>query len=189
MSAKAFRVPKGATLRIRDTAGGQPGDFVAFSAHDPREKFSAARTRVEHRTLVVTAGHSLWTNSNPPRVMFHVTGNTRGRHSLLFHPCCRYALEKRFGISGDGCLEHLLAALAPWDVSATELPDPLSLFFSVEVGTDGTMHIGRHDSCAGDCIELVAEMESIVAVSTCSVPIAGRTNSGYEVEILSLAGL
>ena len=182
-SARAFTVAKGGTVRIIDVEGGQPGDFVAFNLHDPAERFSQSRTRVENRTVTITAGHALWTNVQPPRVMFTVVADTAGNHDLLYTPCCRYALQTRFGVTGDGCLENLVKALAPWGIAALDVPDPLNLFFSVNVDANGAMTIGDHGSRAGDSIELHAEIDCLVAISTCAVPVKGRQCSGYTVEI------
>ena len=184
MSARAFVVRRGQTLRVIDVAGGQPGDLVAFAAEDLSVTFSQARTRVENRTVRVTAGHGLWTNAQPPAMMFTITADTGGPHDLLYTPCCRYALETRFGVTRDGCLENLVAALAPWRVAERDVPDPLNLFFNVEVDAAGALTIGTHNSSAGSFIELRAEMDCVVAVSTCAVPVAGRENSPYRVEIL-----
>ena len=183
-SAEAFAVPKGRIVRIADTAGGQPGDFVAFNSHDLSERFSQARTRVEERTCVITAGNRLWTNRLPPRVMFVVAQNNAGPHDLLYTPCCRYALETRFGVSRDGCQENLAKALAPWGLSILDVPDPLNLFFNVIVSPEGKLTIGAHRSEPGTSISLRAEMDCLVAVSACAVPIKGRSNSGFTIEEL-----
>lgn len=185
MSARAFTVLKGQTLRIVDVSGGQPGDFVAFHQEDLSERFSQARTRVENRTCRIAAGHNLWTGALTPRVMFTVTEDGAGDHDLLYTPCCRYALETRFGVSREGCQEHLARALAPWNLSPLEVPDPLNLFFTVHVGADGAMAIGRHRSPPGAAIVLRAEMNCLVAVSACSVPLEGRANSDFLVEVSS----
>ena len=182
-SAEAFFVDAGATVRIVDVAGGQPGDLVAFNRHDPTEKFSQARTRVENHSHRITAGHALWSNAQPPRVMLTIVRDTYGAHDLLYSPCCRYALEKRFGVSREGCFEHLAEALAPHGIAPRDLPDPLSLFFNVLVEPSGEIALGRHGSKPGDCIELRAEMDCLVAVSTCSVPLPGRRNSPYNIEV------
>ena len=186
MAARALTVARGQFLRIADVAGGQPGDLVAFAAADVSERFSQSRTRVENRTCRIAAGHQLWTDAMPPRVMFTVTASSPGTgHDLLYTPCCRYALEKRFGVVRDGCLEQLAAALAPWGIAMAQIPDPLNLFFSVTVAADGAIAIGEHRSRAGDVLELRAEMDALVAVSTCAVPIPGRTNSAFTLEVLA----
>lgn len=184
-SARAFTVTAGQTVRIVDVAGGQPGDLVAFNSHDLSETFSQARTRVENGKVNLTRGDTLWTNRLRPRVMFAITADTGGPHSLLYTPCCRFALGKRFHTSRDGCYEHLLAALAPWNVADADMPDPLSIFFSVVVGPVGDMHIGNHTSGPGASLTLEAAMDCLVAVSTCSVPVAGRKTSPYHVQVLT----
>jgi len=183
MSARAFIVRAGGTVRIVDLQGKQPGDLVAFKADDLAVKLSQTRTRVENHRVAVTQGHALWTNMFPPEVMLTIIRDTYGTHDLLYPPCCRYALEKRFGVSRDGCLEHLAKALKPWDVRPHEIPDPLNLFFHVSVDRAGDMEVSEPTSRPGASIELKAEMDCIVAISTCSVPWPEVKNSTYRVEI------
>jgi len=181
-SARAFSVARGETLRIIDVEGGQPGDLVAFNDRDLSEWFSQARTRVENRSVTVTAGHRLWSNAQPPAVMFTITEDTAGGHDLLYTPCCRYALEKRFHVSRDGCLENLVRALSPWGLTERNLPDPLNLFFHVGIAENGGMTILPAPSRAGDYVALGAEMDCLIAVAACAVPRA-KKNSGYLVQI------
>jgi uncharacterized protein YcgI (DUF1989 family) len=183
MSACAFRVGAGSLLTIIDTAGKQPGDLVAFAEHDLGCTFSQARTRVENGRCRLTAGDRLWTNTFPPQVMLSIERDTYGRHDLLYTPCCRYALEKRFGVQRDGCLENLASALRPWEIAPRDVPDPLNLFFPVEVDDNGRMRVGKPDSPTGATVALRAEMDCIVAVSTCAAPIPDAPNTGYLIEI------
>jgi len=180
-SAKAFEVRQGQTLRVVDIAGGQPGDLVALCLRDLEEAFSQARTRVENRAFRVTLGHALWTGAAWPRVMFTVVEDTGGGHDLLYTPCCRYALERRFNVSRDGCLENLTRALEPYLIR--KVPDPLNLFFNVSADPAGPIRIERPLSRPGDRIALRAEMDCLVAVSTCAAP-KDTPNTGYEVEVL-----
>lgn len=185
MAARAVALLRGQRLRVVDSAGGQPGDLVAFSLHDLSERFSQARTRVENRSCRLGIGGRLWSNLQPPRVMLTITADQSGQHDLLYTACCRYALEKRFGVSRDGCLENLTAALAPWGLGLRDVPDPLNLFFHVTVAPGGELTIGAHPSRPGDTIELRAEMDCLIAVSTCAVPQPGRSNSGFVLEVES----
>ena len=184
MSAKAFSVSTGQTVRVIDIDGRQPGDFVAFKADDFAVSVSQARSRVENQRVTVTQGHSLWTNRFPPEIIFTIVQDTHGAHDLLYTPCCRYALETRFGVSRDGCLEQLVKALEPWGVKPHEVPDPLNLFFDVAVDGVGGMEIRRPASIPGSSIELKASMDCVVAISTCSVSSPDRENSEYQIEIL-----
>lgn len=183
MSARAFEVAAGRVLRITDVDGGQPGDLVAFNVRDLSERFSQSRTRVENAATRITTGGSLWSNLPFPNVMMTVVEDTYGLHDLLYKPCCRFALRKRFGCDRDGCLENLARAIEGRGLSVLDVPDPLSLFFRTELDPSGRIKLGRHDSKPGDRIDLRAEMDCLAAVSTCSVPIPGRRNSAYRVEI------
>lgn len=189
LSAMAFTVRQGQGLRITDVEGGQPGDLIAFNLHALAEKFSQARTRVENRNCRLTTGGTLWTNAIPPRVMLTILADAGGPHDLLYTPCCRYALERRFGVSRDGCYEHLARAVAPWGIAPPDMPDPFNLFFAVRVDSDGALSIGEHASPPGAFIDLRAELDVLVAVSTCSAPHStGRPNTGYRVDVLSPSG-
>jgi uncharacterized protein YcgI (DUF1989 family) len=182
-SAEAFILRAGEQVRIIDEVGGQPGDLVVFNAHNLAERFSQSRTRVENRVYRITQGHALWSNTVPPHVMLTVTGDTPGYHDLLFTPCNRYALEKRFGLQCDGCQEHLAASLSPWGIQLEEVPDPLNIFFNVTADPAGGMKVGDHSAPPGTFIELRAEMDCVMAISTCSAPITGRNPSGFTLVI------
>jgi uncharacterized protein len=183
MSAKAFAVKCGQRVKIIDTEGGQPGDFVAFKAEDFGEFFSQSRTRVENQRYKITTGHKLWTNVVPANIMFEVVADMAGNHDLLYTPCSRDVLVKRFGVSRDGCLENLARALSDFSISQVNIPDPLNLFFNVDAAPEGNIAIASHQSQAGDFIELGVRMNCIVAISACSVPHKNKTNSGFTVEI------
>lgn len=184
MSARAFAAHTGERICVCDLEGGQPGDLVAFCLDDPAEHFSQARTRVENRSCRLTAGGRLWSNAMPPRIMLSVTDDTSGNHDLLYTPCSRWVLEQRFDVSRDGCLEHLADALSPWGIAVAAVPDPLNLFFHVGVDADGTMSILPHRSRAGAIIEFKAEVDCLLAVSTCAVPRADGPNTGYRIEVV-----
>jgi uncharacterized protein YcgI (DUF1989 family) len=183
-SAEAFVLRAGETIRVIDEIGGQPGDLVAFNVQNLAEHFSQSRTRVENRVYRITRGHQLWSNAVPPQVMLTVMDDTSGHHDLLYTPCNRYALQKRFGLSCDGCQEHLAASLVPWGIGLASIPDPLNIFFNVLVDPAGGMTVGDQTSKPGVFIELRAEMDCVVAISTCSVPIAGRDPSGFTLVFL-----
>ena len=178
-SAEAFILRAGETVRIIDEVGGQPGDLVAFNVQNLSERFSQSRTRVENRVYRLTRGHTLWSNTVPPHEMMTVTADTSGHHDLLYTPCNRYALEKRFELACDGCQEHLATSLAPWGIGLDEIPDPLNIFFVVTADREGGLRVGDQSAKPGVYIELRAEMDCLVAVATCAAPIVGREPSGF----------
>ena len=182
MSGRAFEVPRGTVLRITDVDGGQPGDLVAYNLDNLSESFDQACTRVENRAIRLTTGGRLWTSGHPRRPLMTIVEDTAGSHDLLYAACSRYALEERFDVSRDGCEENLAEALRKWEVQ--NVPNPLNLFFGVDVGSDGSLAISTPTSSAGDYIELRVEVDSLVAVSSCSVPKANGPNSGYTITLI-----
>mgnify|MGYP001367864650 FL=1 len=117
------------------------------------------------------------------RSLLTITEDTARALDLLYPACCRWALRERFNVDGDGCLEHLAEALAPWQIEPRAIPDPLNLFFAVAVGEGGALTLSPPPSRPGDAVALCAEMDVLLAVSTCAVPRPGREASGYTVEI------
>lgn len=176
-SARAFTVEKGKTVRVIDAGGGQAGDLVAFSVFDLAVYLGQARSRVENRTVRPGAGHILYSATQPPVPLLTITEAGAGALDLLYTPCCRWALRQRFQRDADGCHELLLAALAPWQLET--IPDPLNLFFSVTVAEDGGMAIAPSPSRPGDAVAFRAEMDLLLAISTCPV---SRGGEGYRVE-------
>lgn len=178
-SAGVWLVAAGARLRVADPCGGQAGDVVLFDRHDVRVCFSQSRTRVENRTVRPTVGAGLWSGGREPVALASVTAlSPKARLDLLYTPCCRWALRKRFMIEREGCWELLERALETHGIASNPLPDPLNIFFGVDVDAHGGMAIVPGASSAGDVFEMRAERDLIVAVSACPAPRADGGESG-----------
>jgi uncharacterized protein YcgI (DUF1989 family) len=166
-SARAVSLKRGQILRIEDVDGGQVADLVCFSARDHREKFSQAKTRVRNWSIRLSTGSQLV--SNRDNVMLTITQDTVGIHDVVFCPCHSYVYEHVFGVGPrNGCLENLAAAVAPAGISADELPDPLNIFMNTGIRESGELYVAATPSKKGDFIELLAEMDCLVAVSACA---------------------
>jgi hypothetical protein len=166
-SARAVSLKCGQVLRIEDLDGGQVADLVCFSSHDYREKFSQAKTRVRNWSIRLTTGSQLVSNRDNPMLTFR--RDTVGVHDVVFSPCHSYIYEHVFGVGPrNGCLENLAAALAPMGIAADELPDPLNVFMNTGIRESGELYVAATPSKKGDFIELLAEMDCLVAVSACA---------------------
>jgi hypothetical protein len=166
-SARAVSVKRGQVLRIEDIDGGQVADLVCFSSHDPKEKFSQAKTRIRNWSIRLSTGSQLV--SNRDNVMFTITQDTVGVHDIVFSPCHSYVYEHFFGVGPrNGCLENLAAAVAPAGISADDLPDPFNIFMHTGIKDSGELFVAATPSKKGDFIELRAELDCLVAVSACA---------------------
>lgn len=184
-SARALPLLAGQRLRITDLLGGQPGDLLVFAADDTRTSMSQSRTRVENAAVRITSGAALWSNTDPPDVLMRIVEDSFGQHDLLYAPCCRFALRKRFGVDRTGCWEHLAEALKPWGVDPRHCQEPLSLFFCSRVESNGSLHLAKHTSAPGDRVAFSAMVDCLVGVSTCSVPRNDGPNGPYRLDVLA----
>lgn len=166
-SAIALTVRKGETLRVTDVEGQQIADFVCFNLDDHSEFISLSHTRVNNQTLRITTGHSIF--SNKLNVMFKIGEDKVGVHDILYSPCNRYVYEVIFEVGPrDGCLENLAAALGPYGISKANVPDTFNIFMHTKVDKNYNLSIHVPLSKAGDYIDLEAQMDCLVGITSCA---------------------
>ena len=175
-SAIAFEIDEGKSLRVVSVEGQQVGDFVALNKANLVERFSSGRTRSENGKVKISVGDRLF--SNLCNVMFEITQDTCGVHDLLYPPCNRWVFQNRYKIPPhDGCEENLEKALSPWKITKFDIPDPFNIFENSTIDVTGKLKIQAPVSTAGDYVELKAEMNCLVGISSCAVDV-GFTNAG-----------
>ena len=173
-------IRKGQHLRIIEVEGGQVGDFVVFNADNLRERLSQARTKANQGKFLVTKGDVLYSKSN--NVLMRIVEDIYGIHDLQYGMCSSWIYTSgkyqgytdRFTVGGPlgrpsfGCWEILQEALAPWDIPAEDIPDPLNIFQKVwfDMKT-GRMGVEDGASKPSDYIDLKAEMNVLCALSAC----------------------
>ncbi len=103
--------------------------------------------------------------------MFTIIADQVGGHIMLYPPCSQKMFEKNYGVTEahPNCLENLLTSLKGFAIEESQISIPLNLFMSIDITEQGIITIQPARSKAGDCIELRAEMDMIVAVTSCSV--------------------
>jgi uncharacterized protein YcgI (DUF1989 family) len=190
-SGKAFEVQSGQVLRIRLPEGPQVVDLDAFNLDNLQEAFSSSVTR-QFQSVHPTTGHRLL--SVPPweSVMFVVTQDTvrhepndRGTvsHDLLFGRCTRQYRTRRYGNDTPGCQENLAAAIAEVGLSEADAHDPFNVFMKTGIDPQGHLIFEASDAVAGDFIDLRAEMDCLVAISTCPGISSGPVHHPVSFEI------
>ncbi len=184
-SGRAIVVKRGETLRVTDLEGHQVADFVCFNEHDHSEFLSAGKTRMNPFKVRISTGDRLY--SNLSTVLFTIGKDTVGVHDLLFPPCNRWLYENALGQpGGTGCLENLRDALAPYGIEEWQVPDPFNLFMNTRVDDEDNLVIELPKSGPGDYIELTAEMDCLVGVTSCAEEKASDCN-GRHVTPIGLA--
>jgi uncharacterized protein YcgI (DUF1989 family) len=174
----ADRMKKGQTLKVINTFGQQVIDFWAFAAHDMNEYMSMHHTHAALLKIIPTVGDTLVTTKRRD-IMTIIEDTTPGIHDTLMPSCDRYRYEQ-LGCTEYhmNCKDNLEVALDKIDVERLVHPAPLNLFMNIPVSPSDNNSIAW-DGCpagVGEYITLRAEMDCIIAFSSCPqdiVPING----------------
>ena len=185
---RAQRLGKGQSIKIINTHGSQVVDTWAFYAEDLNEFMSMEHMRPTLGRIWPRTGDALITNRR--RAILTMTEDTSpGRHDTLMAACDvhRYAMLgcKEYH---DNCTDNLKAAMRQLGLEAPEVPAPLNMWMNIPVDDAGATQWGTPLSKRGDYVVLRAEIDCIVAMSSCPqdlIPINGKdcipTEAHYQV--------
>ncbi len=167
-SGAAFIVKKGQYLRVTDPTGEQVSDMVCFNQHDKKEWLSSGKTLDYCNTLLITKGHSLY--SNRSSVMFEIIEDTNGRNDFLLAPCSPETFKIIYGTTDyhPSCFENLHTNLEKYGITPDEIPTAFNIFMNVQFAPDGVLSVDPPLSKAGDYVVLKAEMDLVVGLTACS---------------------
>ena len=194
-AGRGFIVETGRILRIACAEGPQVADFIVFNAEDPSERFWSARTRVIHGGHLAV-GHQLW--STPPRTrpMMTIIADTVAHgehahgaqsHDLLFCRCDARHYEIVHGRTGmPNCQDNLARAIAPFGLRSEDVHDPFNIFMTTGMNPDGRPFYLPCDAAKGDYVELIAEIDCLVAISACPGGSSGSESRPLAVEIFKI---
>ena len=159
-------IKKGEILRVIDVEGKQVMSLVCFSYERPTEKFWPANTAKLNKTPWLTTGHILY--SDYANKMFTIIDDTVGVHDLICGACCAESDYVRYGVKDHfGCTENFTEALKPYNISRGDIPMSFNIFMNAPVEEGGSIRIREPMSKQNDRIDLRAEMDLIVALSSC----------------------
>ncbi len=163
----AIEVARGQVLRVIDVEGQQVGDLVCFNRHDVTERYSPQNTVLFNRTIYPKVGATLVSDRGRP--MMRLIADDVGVHDLICGSCSDEYYKNRLDFHGEhrSCRGNLAEAMAPWGVPPREVPFSFNVFMRWPVDPDGTVVPMAAPSKAGDYVDLLAEMDLVVANSAC----------------------
>jgi uncharacterized protein YcgI (DUF1989 family) len=174
--ARMWRMRAGERVTITQTQGHQVGDLVAFNAGDLTEFLSPSHTRRCLASVRLVIGSSLFTNHREP--ILDLVDDTVGVHDFLAAACDPYRYRRDFGVEDHrSCRMNFVEALAPLEIPAWRVPDPVNLFQSSPILPDGRYLSAPSPAKSGDYVTLLARMDLVAAVSACPQDLA-PTNAG-----------
>lgn len=168
-TGKSFNVKKGDYITIVDLEGKQVVDFFAVNFNDNNEFLSTGVTIDCNESLKVTVDDNIY--SNLYKSMFKIVEDDVQEHDLL-HPCCRPEMYEFFyknGLGHRNCLDNINESLNEYGISKHNIIHPFNIFMYTIIKSDGKISVEEPISKAGDKIKLLAEMDVIIGIASCSV--------------------
>ena len=175
-SGKAWPLRAGQLCRIIVVEGPQVADFNAWSLHNPRERFWAARTKQLHRAHVTTFDR-LWSSLPYLLPMVTITNDTVDYQIDEDGACCHHFLGTRCDpyvhtlLNGEdfdySCHSNLVRAIAPFHLTETDVHDVLNIFQVTGLTKDHRYFVKPSPAKKGDFFEFFAEIDLLCAISTC----------------------
>ncbi|KAI1268871.1 hypothetical protein F5Y18DRAFT_372843 [Xylariaceae sp. FL1019] len=190
-SGRAWNAPAGSIVRISTPEGPQVGDLNIWNAHNPRERFWAARTKQLHASHVST-NDRLWSTLPYMRPLMTILDDTLswygvdehgGRvHDLLGTGCDSYinavltSGEETDGGQRNGeernlydfhCRSNLARAVLPYGLVESDVHDVINLFQVTGLDEKGRYYMSPCPATKDDYIEFLAEQDVLMALSTC----------------------
>ncbi|KAI0117718.1 hypothetical protein GGR51DRAFT_573503 [Nemania sp. FL0031] len=184
-SGRAWKAEAGSIIRISTPGGAQVGDLNIWNAHNPRERFWAARTKQLHAAHV-SVGDRLWSTLPYMRPLVTILADTLswygedehgGRvHDLLGTGCDPYINAVLTSGEDNGepnkyydfhCRSNLTRAVLPYGLTEYDVHDVINLFQVTGLDEQGRYFMNPCPAVSGDYIEFLAEQDVLMALSTC----------------------
>ena len=163
-----FLLKKGQKLKVIDPKGVQVSDMVLFNAADKGEKLSSGKTLDFEETILITAGHHLW--SNRSNKLMKILEDTNGRNDFLLAPCSPETFKIMYNNPNyhPSCFENLYTNLAQFGIEPDEVPTAFNIFMNVQFAADGKLSVEPPLSKAGDYVLFEALTNLHVGLTACS---------------------
>jgi uncharacterized protein YcgI (DUF1989 family) len=167
----------GQVVRITTPDGPQVGDLNIWNAHDPKERFWASRTRQLQRAHV-SVHDRLWSTLPYLRPLVTIVADSLsdhgvdgegGRvHDLLGTRCDPYVHRMLSGLDYDRtCHSNLVRSVREYGLVESDVHDVLNLFQCTGLNADDKYFMKTCPARKGDYVELFAEIDILLALSTC----------------------
>ena len=167
----AFRVRRGQALRLVNTAGNPGVSVLLWNADDTSERYNLGDTLKLQWTARLGAGRVLF--SDMGRVLAAITADSCGRHDALLGGSTPASNQRQYGDAGlRSTAANFRLTAGKLGMGVRDVPPCITFFAAVSVDADGGLRWQEGVARPGDCIDLRAEMNLLVAVSNCPHPLA-----------------
>lgn len=175
-TGSGFRVSRGHSIRVALLHRPQVADIGLWAADDPSETISATRTQLLEGWFL--RPHSrVWSDVPRLRPMATCLADSIGamnpdsefHHHYVGTHCAPEWIELRGGGPGkNACRVNLLQAIERFGMHESHIRDNINAHQKSRISADdGRLYSVRSDGGPGDHLELYAEIDLVVAISTC----------------------
>lgn len=164
----ALEAKKGQVLRVIDIEGQQVVDVIVFNLNDPEERSSCGATRGINETCRITEGHSIY--SQRCNKMYTIIDDKVGKNVYDSGFCTEEINYARYGVRGTrNCKDNLTMAVAPYGLTKKDIQEDgnAGLMMVLTPAPDGSYIIREPEKEPGRYIDLLVEMDLLVAISNC----------------------
>lgn len=161
---------RGDRLRLVNTEGTGAASLLAWSLHDPSERLNHADTLKIQWSAELRRGRVLF--SDMGRVMLSLTEDTSGAHDALMGGSTAASALAQYGPGAHrNTRDNFVLAALKLGLSRRDIATCVTFFAPVSVAEDGRFAWRGGVRRAGDFVELRAEMDLRVALSTAPHPL------------------
>jgi uncharacterized protein len=171
-------LPRHHTLRLTDVEGGANVSMLLYNRDQPIERYNMADTLKAQHTAYLTAGCVLY--SDMGRILCSVTHDTCGWHDTFTGMSDAASVRNKYGEHPYAELRNgfyrnardsFLVELGKWGLGLRDIVPNLNWFTKVAPDAAGRLQFAVGHSRPGQCVELRAEMNVLIALSTCPHPL------------------
>ena len=175
-------LPRHHALRLTDVEGGANASMLLFNRDQMLERYNMPDTLKAQHTAFLTKGRALY--SDMGRILCSVTEDTCGWHDTVCGVSDAALVHAKYGQATyqqkrnafyRNARDELLVELGKWGLGQRDLVPNLNLFSKVAAGADGALGYVVGHSKPGAYVDLRAEMNVLVVMSTCQHPLDPST--------------
>lgn len=164
---------RGTALRLTDTQGGGNASALFYNADWTEERYNMPDTLKAQHIARLTKGFVLY--SDMGRILCSITGDSVGWHDPIGGTLSEAMVAAKYGSRDyqqhrndwtQSAREGLLLELAKYSLGPRDLTPTVNFFSKVQVDDTGAMTYVSGNSKAGDYVELRAEMNVLVLISS-----------------------
>lgn len=167
---KGRAIKKGHVLRIINLEGKQCADCIIWDANHFENVLNCCMTMMLNKKWDKWQPGDVLYSKNCDKLAIITQDTTGGTHAALGAFCNEPYVRVTTGISGcPNCRDNLVSAMAAYGFSAKDLDwdSCITFFMSVLYNADGSIGRSEPKSKPGDHIDLMAEMDIVLAISNC----------------------